>query len=101
MSNYDKNRRYICEQWLTLQFIEIHKQPLANSLGDLVDEFDVEEHLNVPDEPQDEGVPEHNVDLVASNSQPCDVMTGSQCDVTLSFDPVINHQTTPAPDPGP
>ena len=25
MSNYDKIGRYICGQWLTLQFIEIHK----------------------------------------------------------------------------
>ena len=67
----------------------------------MVDEFDVEEHQNVPTEPQDEGVPEHNVDLGADNGQPRDVMTGSQCDVTSSFDLVIAQSATPAPDPGP
>ena len=65
MSNYEKKRCDICKQWLTLQFIEIHRQLLANFIGDLVDELDVEEHRNVPKEPQDEGVPEHNVDLGA------------------------------------
>ena len=69
MSNYDKIRRDICEQWLTLQFLEILRQVLADSLGDLVDEFDVEEHRNAPKEPQDEGGPEHNVDLGAGNGQ--------------------------------
>ena len=54
MSNYDKVRCDICEKWLTLQFLEIPRQLLPNSLGDLVDEFDVEEHRNVPKEPQDE-----------------------------------------------
>ena len=44
MSNYDKISCDICEQWLTLQFLEIHRQLLANSLGYLVDEFDVDEH---------------------------------------------------------
>ena len=33
MSNYDKIRRAIGEQWLTLQFLEIHRELLANSLG--------------------------------------------------------------------
>ena len=37
MSNYDKIRRAIGEQWLTLQFLEIHRELLANSLGGLVD----------------------------------------------------------------
>ena len=66
-SNYDKIRHDICEQWLTLQFIEIHRHLLANSLGDLVDKFDVQEHWNAPKEPQDEEVPEHNVDLGVGN----------------------------------
>ena len=74
---------------------------MAKSLRDLVDEFDVEEHRNVPKELQDEGVPEHNVDLGAGNSQPRDVMTGSQCDVPLTFDLSIDQSTTPAPNPGP
>ena len=46
-------------------------------------------------------MPEHNVDLGAGNSQPRNVMTGSQCDFTLSFDLIIDQSTTPAPDPGP
>ena len=99
MSNYDKIRCDICEQSLTLQFLETHRQLLANSLG--VDEFDVEEHRNIPKEPQDEGVPEHNVDFGAGSGQPCDVTTGLQCDVTLSFDLSIDQSTTPAPEPGP
>jgi hypothetical protein len=67
----------------------------------LVDGFDVEKHRNVPEEPQDEGVPEHNVDLGAGNGQPCNVMTDSQCDVTLSCEISTDYSTTPAPDPGP
>ena len=63
--------------------------------------FDVEEHRNVPKGPQDEGVPEHNVDLGAGNSQLRDVMTGSQCDITSSLDLSIDQSTTPAPEPGP
>ena len=81
--------------------IEIHRQLLADSLVGLVDEFDVKEHRHIPKVPQDEGVPEHNVNLGAGNSQPGDVMTGSQCDVTLSFDLSISQSTTTAPEPGP
>ena len=82
-------------------FLEICRQPLANSLGDLFDEFDLEEHQNVPKEPQDKRVSEHNVNLGVGNGQPRNMMTGSQCNVTLSFDLSIDQSTTPAPDPGP
>ena len=51
MSNYDKLRCDICEKWLTLKFLEIPRQLLANSLGDFVNESDVEEHRDVPKEP--------------------------------------------------
>ena len=84
-----------------LQFIETHRQLLANSLGEMVDESDVEDHRDVPKEPQDEGVPEHNVDLGTGNGQPRDVMMSSQCDITPSFDLGIDQSTTPAPEPGP
>ena len=67
----------------------------------MVDEFDVEEHRNVPKEPQDERVSEHYVDPGVGNGQPRDMMTGSQCDVILSFDLSIDASTTSAPDPGP
>ena len=36
MSDYNKIKRDICEQSLTLNFLEIHRQLLANFLGDLV-----------------------------------------------------------------
>ena len=61
----------------------------------MADEFDAKEHQNVPKEPQDGGVPGHSVDLGAGN-----VMTGSQCNVTSSFDLSIDQSTTPVPDPG-
>ena len=67
----------------------------------MVDDLDVEERQNIPKEPQDERVPEHNVDLAAGNGQSRDVMTGLQCDVTLSFNLSIDQSTTPAPEPGP
>jgi len=67
----------------------------------LVDEFDVEEHRNVHKEPEDKRVPEHNVSLGAGNGQPRNVMTGSQCDITLPFDLSIDQSTTPTPEPGP
>ena len=101
MSNYDKIKRDICKQSLTINFLEIHRQLLANSLRDFVDEFDVEEHWNVSKEPQDEIVSEHSVDLGAGNGQPRDMMMGSQCNVTLSFDLSINQLAASAPDPGP
>ena len=46
-------------------------------------------------------MPEHNISLGAGNSQPHDVMTGSQCDITLPFDLSISQSTTPTPEPGP
>ena len=46
-------------------------------------------------------MPEHSIDLGAGNSQPCNMMTGLQCNVTLSFDLSIDQLTTPAVEPGP
>ena len=66
MSNYDKIICDICKKWLTLKFLEIPRQLLANSLGDFVKNSDVKEHRDVPKEPQDEGVPAHNDNLGAS-----------------------------------
>ena len=43
MSNYDEIICDICEKWLTLKFLEIPRQLLANYVGDFVDESDVEE----------------------------------------------------------
>ena len=66
MSNYDEIICDICEKWLTLKFLEIPRQLLANYPGDFVDGSDVEEHRNVPKEPQGEGLPAHNDNLGAS-----------------------------------
>ena len=66
MSNYNKIICDIHKKWLTLKFLEIPRQLLANSLGDFVNESDVEEYRDIPKEPQDEGVPAHNDNLGAS-----------------------------------
>ena len=66
MSNYDKIICNICKKWLTSKFLEIPRQLLANSLGDFVTKSDVEEHWDIPKEPQDKEVPVHNDNLGAS-----------------------------------
>jgi len=86
---------------LTLQFLEIRRQLLADPIGNPVNEFNGEGHRNIHKKAQDNRVPVYNADLGADKVQPLNVTMDLQCDNTLLFDLSIDQSTFPAPDPGP
>ena len=91
---------------LTLHFLGNYARLQNNLLRDpLVDYFNNEEYVNVPQEVQDEGLPADDSDLGAVHEDPphdatYDATTRPQGDENLQFNFNFNYSFSPGPEPG-
>ena len=91
---------------LTLHFLGNYAHLQNDLLRDpLVDYFNNEEYVNVPQEVQDEGLPADDGDLGAVREDPphdatYDATTQPQGDENLQFDFNFNYSFSPGPKPG-